>query len=123
MVSGLDVSTERGGMNSDSVFVGDESAGADFDDRWAEFLDLFVGGTVDGLQLRKILRAGEDDASEGGGSEDEEEREVKFFGFGLPPFAEAGVEGLLLRGEVVGLLLRGALACEGFRDPRIYPRG
>ena len=74
MVSGLDVSTERGGMNSDSVFVGDESGGADFDDRRAEFFDLFLGETLNGFELGEILRTGEDDAAKCSGGKDEEER-------------------------------------------------
>ncbi len=57
---------------------------------------------MDGPQLRERLWAGENDAAEGGGGEHEEEREVELFGFGLPPLAEALVEGLLFGGEVFG---------------------
>ena len=76
--------------------------GADLDDAGAEFFYFFVAEAVDGFQLREGLRAGEDDAAEGGGGEDEEEREVEFFGFGFAPLAEALVEGLLIGGEGFG---------------------
>ena len=72
---------------------------ADFDDAGAEFFDFLVAETVDGLELGESLRAGENDAAESGGGEDEEEREVEFLGLGLAPVAKALVEGLLLGGE------------------------
>lgn len=75
---------------------------ADFDDAGAEFFDFFVAEAVDGLELGESLRAGENDAAESGGGEDEEEREVEFFGLGLAPVAEALVESLLFGGEGVG---------------------
>ena len=100
--SGLDVSTECGGMNSDSVLRGLWLCGADFDDAGAEFFDLFEAEAVDGFELREVLRVGEDDAAQGGGGEDEEQRKAQFFGLGFAPFAEALVEGLLFGGEGVG---------------------
>ena len=71
---------------------------ADFEDTCAKFLYFFVAETVDGFELGEILWAGQDDASEGRGGEDEEEREVEFFGLGFSPLAETLVEGLLYGG-------------------------
>ena len=67
------------------------------------------------------MRTGQDYAAERGGGEDEEEREVEFFGFGFAPFAEALVEELLLGGEGFGFWCEGAGTGVGFRSGRAYP--
>jgi len=70
---------------------------------------------MDGFELGEILRAGEDDVAEGGGGENEEEREAEAVRFGFTPFAKTLVECLLLGGERVGGLGGGgSLAREGF---------
>ena len=51
---------------------------------------------MDGFELGEILRAGEDDVAEGGGGENEEEREAEAVRFGFTPFAKTLVECLLL---------------------------
>ena len=61
--------------------------GADFDDAGAEFFNLFVAEALNSFELREVLRVGENDAAQGGGGENEEEREVQFFGLGFAPFA------------------------------------
>ena len=96
---------------------------ADFDDVGTEFFDFFVTEAGDGLELRESLRAGEDDASESVGGEDEEEREIEFFGLGFAPFAEALVQGLLIGGEVVGGFGIKSRADEGLRRMSACPGG
>ena len=71
---------------------------AGFEDTRAELFDFVVTEALNCLELIDRLRAGEHDAAEGSGREDEEEREVEFFGLGFAPFAEALVEGLLVGG-------------------------
>ncbi len=57
-------------------------------------------------------RAKQNYAAQGGGTEDEELREAKAFGFGFAPLAESGVEGALIGGEGVGRIGAGELCME-----------
>ncbi len=61
--------------------------------------------------------------AESGRGEDEEQREIEFFGLGFAPFAEALIEGLLFGREVVGGFGGGAGAGEDFGWQGVYPRG
>ena len=88
---------------------------ADFEDAGAELFGFFEAEAVDGFEFGEVLRAGKDDAAEGGRGENEEERQAEALGFGFAPVAETLVEGLLLGGEGVGGLGGGgAGAGEGF---------